>query len=91
VSGGLFDGGLWASGFGLWDLGCAIYVAGVLWGLLVTDARPVARVGLALLWPIGPLAFVVTVTMLVIALPVAFPKVGIPLWLAAASMWWVLS
>jgi len=57
----------------------------------MTDARPVARVGLALLWPIGPLAFVVTVTMLVIALPVAFPKVGISLWLAAASMWWVLS
>ena len=91
MSGGLFDGGLWASGFGLWDFGFAIYVAGVLWGLLKTDAPVPQRLALALLWPLGPLAFVVTVTMLLIALPVAFPTVGIPLWLAAASMWWWLS
>ena len=55
------------------------------------DAPVPPRLALALLWPLGPLAFVVTVTLLVIALPVAFPKVGIPLWLAAASIWWLLS
>ena len=68
-----------------------VYVAGVLCGLLVTDARPVERLTLALLWPLGPLAFAVTVTLLLIALPVAFPKVGIPLWLAGGLAWWIYS
>ncbi len=77
--------------FGVWDLVLGVYVAGVLWGLIMTDARPVARVALALLWPVGPLAFVVTVTLLLAALPVAFPKIGIPLWLLAGSLWWLYS
>ena len=33
------------------------------------DARPAARVGLALLWPIGPLAFAFTIAVLLVALP----------------------
>ncbi len=87
---GLFNAGLRASGFGLWEVGVAVYVAGVLWGLLVTDARPVKRIALALLWPAGPLAFAGTVALLLTALPVAFPKIGIPLWLAAGSLWWLI-
>jgi len=78
-------------GFGIWDLGVAIYIAGVLWGLLASDAGPFERLVLALLWPLGPLAFVVTVTILLMALPIAFPKVGIPFWLAAGSLWWLYS
>ena len=35
----------------------AIYAAGVIVGLLLTDARWPARVGLALAWPLGPIAF----------------------------------
>lgn len=83
--------GIWDLGFGVRELALGVYVAGVLWGLLVTDARPVERLALALLWPIGPLAFVVTVTLLLAALPVAFPKIGIPLWVAAGSLWWLYS
>ena len=67
-----------------------IYVAGVLWGLLVIDARSAERVALAVLWPLGPLAFVVTVTILLVVLPIAFPRVGIPLWLSAAALAWLL-
>jgi len=78
-------------GVGSWELGIGVYVFGVLCGLLVTDARPVERIALALLWPVGPLAFVVTVTLLLAVLPVAFPKIGIPLWLAAGSLWWLYS
>ena len=48
-----------------------IYGIGVVWGLLGTDARPAARVGLALLWPVGPAAFIVTVTFLILIAPVA--------------------
>jgi hypothetical protein len=49
----------------------AIYVAGVLWVVAASAAPPVPRIGLALLWTIGPLAFVVTVVFLVVIAPVA--------------------
>ena len=75
---------------GPWDLVAAVYAAGVVWGLLKIDAPPGERLITALLWPVGPLAFVVTVTLLLIALPVAFPKVGIPFWGAVAALAWVL-
>jgi len=48
-----------------------VYGAGVVWGLLATDARPASRIGLALAWPIGPLAFIVTVVALLAISPVA--------------------
>jgi hypothetical protein len=45
----------------------AVYVAGVLIGLLKVDAAPATRLLVALLWPIGLLAAVVTVTVLLVA------------------------
>jgi len=39
-----------------------------------TDAKPMTRVALAVLWPIGPLAFVVTLLVLLAASPFAFIK-----------------
>ena len=53
-----------------------IYSAGVLVGLVATDARPAARLTLALLWPIGPAAFLATLAVLVAASLIAFPIVG---------------
>jgi hypothetical protein len=57
--------------------GCAqtaalVYGIGVLWGILAIEARPAARVGLALVWPLGPVAFVVTVAVLLASAPLAF-------------------
>jgi hypothetical protein len=49
-----------------------IYGVGVAVGLWRTDARWPTRVLLAVLWPIGPVAFVVTVAILLAATPVAF-------------------
>lgn len=49
-----------------------VYVAGVAWGLLAGDAKPAARLGLALAWPLGPLAFVMTVALLLASAPAAF-------------------
>lgn len=49
----------------------ATYVAGVVWGVAATDAPFLRRIGLALLWPVGPLAFIVTVAFLVLIAPVA--------------------
>jgi hypothetical protein len=50
----------------------AIYLAGVAIGLWRTDAPLVTRLLLAVLWPIGPLAFVMVVAILVAASPLAF-------------------
>jgi hypothetical protein len=49
----------------------AVYVAGVAIGLWRTDGPPATRAALALLWPLGPLAFVVTISGLVVAAAVA--------------------
>ena len=53
-----------------------IYLFGVAVAILTIDARPPARVALALLWPLGPLAFVVTVSILLLVSLVAFPILG---------------
>ncbi len=76
-------------GFGVWDVGLALYVAGVAWGLIMIDARPAARIGLALLWPLGPLAFVLTIAVLLAAALIAYPAFGVAALLAAGLAWWV--
>jgi hypothetical protein len=50
----------------------AIYLAGVIVGLWRTDGPWPTRVRLAVLWPIGPLTFVVVVAILLAATPIAF-------------------
>jgi hypothetical protein len=50
----------------------AIYVAGVMLGVWRTDGPPASKVALALAWPLGPLAFVVTISGLLIASVIAF-------------------
>ena len=60
----------------LWTYISLVYVAGVAWGLLVIDARAGVRIGLAVLWPLGPIAFIVTLTVLLAASLIAFPIFG---------------
>lgn len=50
----------------------AIYLAGVAIGVWRTDATLPTRLLLAVLWPIGPLAFVIVVAILLAAAPFAF-------------------
>ena len=76
-------------GFGVWDVGLALYVAGVAWGLIMIDARPAARIGLALAWPLGPFAFVMTITTLLAAALIAFPSLGAAALIAGGLAWWV--
>ena len=66
-----------------------VYAAGVIVGLWRVDGSPAARVTIALLWPLGVLAAVVTITALVLAAMVLFPLVGVAGALAAALIWWV--
>ena len=68
----------------------AVYLAGVAIGLVATRGGIGTRVLLALLWPLGPLAFgLVSAGMLLIA-AVVFPVFGVMLASAAAGAWWVL-
>jgi hypothetical protein len=67
-----------------------IYVAGVVIGLIVMrDPWPV-RVGTALVWPVGPAAFVLVVSGLLVAAMILWPLIMIP---AAALLgavgWWM--
>jgi hypothetical protein len=50
----------------------ALYLAGVAIGLWRTDAPLPTRLLLAVLWPIGPLTFVIVVAILLAASPLAF-------------------
>jgi hypothetical protein len=54
------------------NLVLTIYLAGVIVGLWRTDGLWPTRVLLAVLWPIGPLTFVVVVAILLAATPIAF-------------------
>lgn len=67
-----------------------LYVAGVVWALLESDAPPAERLVLSLLWPIGPLAFVVTAAVLLAASVIAYPLVMVPAVVVLAVVWWVL-
>ena len=64
-----------------------IYVLGVLVGLVFTDARPLPRMVLALAWPIGPLAFVVVVSGLLLAALYVFPVFGAVVAIGIAAGW----
>jgi hypothetical protein len=69
----------------------AVYFAGIVWCVVVSDARPAERVALALLWPLGPLALVATVIILVVASVIAYPLVLVPVLTTVAVLLWALS
>lgn len=67
-----------------------VYAAGVLLALWRTDASWPIRIAMAILWPIGPLAFIVTVSILLAASVIAFPLFGAGVAVAGVLAWWVL-
>jgi hypothetical protein len=67
-----------------------IYLAGVLVGLLASQGGAATRLALAVLWPLGPLAFLITVAGLLVVATIAFPVFGVILAAAFASAWWFL-
>lgn len=63
----------------------------MLVGLIATQGGWATRLGLALLWPLGPLAFVVTVAGLLVVAGIAFPLFGVVLAAAVVAVWWLAS
>lgn len=72
---------------GFWTSVAVAYVAGVTLGLVLIDARPGVRIGLAVLWPLGPLAFLVTIAVLVVAAMIAFPAFGAAVLVSGVALW----
>ena len=68
----------------------SLYLIGAAFGLLRADAPWPQRVGIAALWPIGPLAGVLTVAGLVVVAAVAFPWFGALLAAALGTAAWLL-
>ena len=60
-----------------------IYVVGVAIALLVMRDRWTTRLGTALVWPLGPIAFLVVVTILMAAAAILWP---VPILGAAAVL-----
>jgi hypothetical protein len=48
------------------------YGIGVVVGLWRTDGSPATKLALALLWPLGPIAFLITISGLIVAAAIAF-------------------
>lgn len=57
-------------------LALLLYGIGAVIGVLQTDARWPVRIGIALFWPLGPLAFALTASMLIVIACIAFPLFG---------------
>jgi hypothetical protein len=71
----------------MWMLG--VYLVGVVVGLMATQGGAGTRLLLAVLWPLGPLAFLITVAGLLIVAAIAFPVFGVVLAATVAAGWWL--
>jgi hypothetical protein len=71
----------------MWMLG--VYLVGVVVGLIATQGGPGTRLLLAVLWPLGPLAFLITITGLLVVAGIAFPVFGVILAAGLGTAWWL--
>jgi hypothetical protein len=68
----------------------SVYAAGVLIAVIRVDGSFATRIGLGLVWPLGLLAFVVTITVLLCVAAVAFPIFGVVLAAAIIGAWYLI-
>jgi hypothetical protein len=68
-----------------------VYLIGLVIGLVVTDAALPTKVLVAATWPLGLVAFVVTITGLLIVAMIAFPLVGVGIAACVAALLWLLT
>lgn len=76
--------------YGVETLLLAVYGAGVVIGLVTIDGSIAARLGLSLVWPAGPVAFVLTIAMLVTVAAIRFPTFGVLLAVLLAAVWMLI-
>jgi hypothetical protein len=68
-----------------------IYVLGAALAVWRTDAAWPVRAAVAILWPLGPAAFILTVLLLIGASTIAFPAVGVLLAAGGLLAWWAFA
>ena len=68
-----------------------IYAVGVAIGLAVMRDRWVTRIATALLWPLGPLAFLVVISILLVAAAILWPVPVVGTAAVVASLLWLLA
>ena len=64
-----------------------LYLVGVAIGLLCIDGSATTKVGMALVWPLGLVAFALTITLLVGVAAIVFPMFGVGLGAAVIATW----
>ena len=67
-----------------------IYAAGVVVGLAVMRDPWKARLATALAWPLGPMAFVIVVSMMLVAATIVWPVPMLTMWALVAALAWLL-
>jgi hypothetical protein len=67
-----------------------LYVAGVAIGLAVMRDPPLPRLFTALVWPLGPAAFLVVVPALLVLATIAWPLRMLPVVAVVAILTWLL-
>jgi hypothetical protein len=77
--------------YALMRVALGIYLLGVVLALWRTDAAWPVRAAVAMLWPVGPAAFIATVLLLIGASTIAFPAVGILVAAGGLVAWWALA
>lgn len=80
----------------LWNVGTLgsgilLYGVGVVVGLAVMRDPWPARLGTALVWPLGPIAFIVVVSILLVSAVILWPLLLLPFVATAALAWWLLT
>ncbi len=68
-----------------------VYVVGVVTSLVATDDRWPGRVAVALLWPLGPLAFLLVIAGLLVVAAVLWPVPALAIGAAAGLVAYLLS
>jgi hypothetical protein len=64
-----------------------VYITGLIIGLVCGDAQPGVRIAHAILWPLGILAFIVTLGVLAVASLIAFPWIAGVLLVLTVVLW----
>jgi hypothetical protein len=68
-----------------------VYLVGVLIGIAVMRDPWPARIGTALVWPLGPMAFLVVVPTLLLVCVVLWPAVMLSLLAVLGLLFWLIS
>ena len=72
-----------------WTLALVLYAAGIVLGLVLLDDAWPERLGVAAAWPLALAIFAGTVAVLLLALPIVRPRVGIVYAVIGAIVAWM--